>query len=128
VTTGAKPPQKVENQAALAASRLVLASPTVVDADLLDEVSCPVGETSLLDCAGEAGEAGLTGALTAGAPAEPLADELLPAALETTAGVETAAEDIGAADVFTVAVPLVELQPASSTAAPRAAIRLTRFM
>jgi hypothetical protein len=129
VTTGVNPVQKVENHAALAASREPLLSPTVVAAVLLDEVSWPEGDAA--EAAVEPEVAGPldTGALEAGALeaallAASLEGALLCEALEATAGADDAVD----ADVLAVAVPLVELHPASSTAAPRAAIRLMRFM
>jgi len=134
VTTGVKPPQKVENHAALAASREPLLSPTVVVAVLLDEVSWPE-EGDAAEAAVEPEVAGPldtgpldTGALEAALLAASLEGALLCEALEATAGAEDAADDAVDADVLAVAVPLVELHPASSTAAPRAAIRLMRFM
>lgn len=112
----------------LAASREVLESPTVVVTDLPDEVPAPAEAAAPpLDIG--ALEAA---ALEAGPEAMALAEGLLTGALEATVAADEATDAAADAtevdDLLAVAVPVVELQPASSSAAPNAAVRLMRFM
>ena len=118
-TTGVKPEQNVLNHAEVGASRELELSPTVVvgavvRAEALEGAAEPVPADEPPELAGAAaldGAAALEGAAA------------LDGALLAAVGAELMAE------VFTVAVPLVELQPARSRPAPRtAASQLVRFI
>ena len=151
VMTGAAPVQKALNHAVLFASRPAVALPTVVGAfDVVDgallssdddteEVDDAEVADSLepADCAallvGASLEAAELAAELAGDSVE--AAELAGAMLDDIddIGLDITLDEVTAAleldDVADAVVPLVELHPASSTAAPvRAAIKVVRFI